>query len=146
MTDSILLALNIFTQGLQEVQRDIQGLGECTTLMQSYSVYAKTLWDPEKQIETFNTLCRDGGDLDLLDLLLNCGDGCGIDPSLKNNHAIQLASENGHNLVVDRLLQDERVDPSASDNRAIRSASHNGHLAVVERLLQDPRVATTWTP
>ena len=54
--------------------------------MQSYSVYAKTLWDPEKQIESFKTLCKDGGDLDLLDLLLGYSnetdDGTSVDPSL----------------------------------------------------------------
>ena len=79
-TPNILLALTKFTQGLQEVQRDIEGLGKCTTLMQSYSTYAQTLWDPEKQIESFKAICKDGGDLDLLDLLL--GED-GVDPSLE---------------------------------------------------------------
>jgi hypothetical protein len=47
---------------------------------------------------------------------------------------------NGHLVVVDRLLRDERVDPSADDNCAIGWASSNGHIAVVERLLQDRRI------
>ena len=107
MTD-ILSALNKFTRGLQEVQRDIEGLGQTTSLMQSYSVYAQTLWDPEKQIESFKTVCKDGGDLDLLDLLLG---ESGVNPSLEDNEAIHLSSRNGHHLVVNRLLQDSRVNP-----------------------------------
>jgi hypothetical protein len=43
-------------------------------------------------------------------------------------------------VVVERLLQDERVDPSASNNEATRAASREGHVVVVERLLQDERV------
>ena len=136
-TPDILSALTKFTRGLQEVQAEIAGLGKCTTLMQFYSVYAKTLWDPEKQIETFNTLCRYGGDLDLLDLLLS---DMNLDPSDLDNYAIRIACEHGHLSVVDRLLQDSRVDPSASNNHAIRFASENGHHWVVDRLLQDSRV------
>jgi hypothetical protein len=64
----------------------------------------------------------------------------GIDPSAGDDAAIRAASEDGHLLVVERLLADPRVDPSADNNAAIRWASEDGHLAVVERLLADPRV------
>ena len=113
---NILLALQQFTVGLHEVQQEIAGLGECRELMQSYGIYAKTLWDPEKQIATFKDLCKNGGDLDLLDLLLKGG----VDPSMEENYAIRSACENGHLVIVDRLLQDSRVDPSADNNLAIR--------------------------
>lgn len=63
-----------------------------------------------------------------------------VDPSARDNNAIQLAAYNGHVAVVERLLQDERVDPSADNNDAVRLAAVYGHLAVVERLLQDARV------
>ena len=134
MTD-ILLALQKFTTGLQEVHEEIAGLGECRELMQSYGVYAKILWDTPRQIQTFKDLCKDGNDLDLLDLLL--GD---VDPSANENYAIQFASQFGHLAIVDRLLQDSRVDPTADNNFALRFASRNGHHLVVDRLLQDSRV------
>ena len=139
----ILSALTKFTKGLQEVREEIAGLGECKTLMQAYSAYAQTLWDPEKQIKMFKDLCRDGGDLDLLDLLLgnetDYGTG-GVDPSLEDNYGIRIASYNGHHLIVERLLQDSRVNPSADANYAIRYASCYGHHLVADRLLQDGRV------
>ena len=76
------------------------------------------------------------GDALMVELFIQAG----VDPSAEDNRAIQLASENGHLSVVDRLLQDARVDPSAQDNAAIREASDSGHLPVVDRLLQDARV------
>ena len=51
----------------------------------------------------------DNGNVELLDILIEIGE----DPSTKNNAAIRQASENGHLLVVNRLLEDPRVDPSA---------------------------------
>jgi hypothetical protein len=51
-----------------------------------------------------------------------------------------VASQSGHLVVVDRLLQNKRVDPAANNNCAIRMASQKGHFAVVNRLLQDKRV------
>jgi ankyrin repeat protein len=63
-----------------------------------------------------------------------------VDPSNRNNLAIQVASRYGHLAAVTLLLQDTRVNPSANDNWAIRYASQNGHLEVVTLLLQDPRV------
>ena len=63
-----------------------------------------------------------------------------INPSARDNLAIQFASENGHLEIVKLLLQDKRVDPSARDNYAISWASYSGHLEVVKLLLQDKRV------
>lgn len=63
-----------------------------------------------------------------------------INPSINNNYAIRLTSENGHLEVVELLLSDPRVDPTVNNNEAIRSASVNGHLEVVGLLLSDSRV------
>ena len=63
-----------------------------------------------------------------------------VDPTVNDNWAIQVASDNGHLEVVRLLLADPRVDPSADDNWAIRQASENDHLEVVRLLLADPRV------
>ena len=63
-----------------------------------------------------------------------------VDPSARNNKAIQWASGQGHDAVVQLLLADARVDPSAQNNFAIRWASGQGHDAVVRLLLADPRV------
>ena len=42
-----------------------------------------------------------------------------VDPSDRNNEAIQWAAHNGHLDVVKRLLQDLRVNPGARDNFAM---------------------------
>ena len=63
-----------------------------------------------------------------------------VDPSARNNWAIQVASCYGHIEIVRLLLEDPRVDPSACSNYAIRWASENGYLEVVRLLLTDSRV------
>ena len=88
--------------------------------------------------ETFMNAC-DKGDSELVEMLLQDGTGR-VNPSANTNEAIRIASENGHHLVVDRLLQDSRVNPSADANYAIRYASCYGHHLVADRLLQDGRV------
>jgi hypothetical protein len=40
-----------------------------------------------------------------------------FDPSARGNRAIQMAAQNGHIAVVERLLLDARVDPSADNNQ-----------------------------
>src|SRR5690606_17610592 len=46
-----------------------------------------------------------------------------VDPSARDNYAIQYASSNGHLEVVKELLKDKRVDPSAENNEAIQYVS-----------------------
>ena len=76
------------------------------------------------------------GNLNLVNILIEAN----FDPSIDNNYAIGVASQNGYLDVVNRLLEDNRVDPSAIHNYAIRMASENGHLDVVNKLLEDDRV------
>ncbi len=64
----------------------------------------------------------------------------GADPTLHNDHAIRIASANGHTEIVKLLLNDPRVDPSSGDNYAIRHASEIGYIDIVKLLLNDPRV------
>ena len=66
-----------------------------------------------------------------------------VDPSAKDNQAIQGVAYYGQLNVVNRLLEDSRVDPSAGDNWAIRCAAKYGHFDVVNRLLEDKRVDPT---
>jgi hypothetical protein len=65
-----------------------------------------------------------------------------IDPSILDNKAIQVATENGNFLIIDRLLEDQRVDP----NQGLRSLAKaddnidpNVRMAILDRLLEDPR-------
>ena len=68
-------------------------------------------------------------------------EGGDINPSTKDNEAIQLAAGNGRlEVVKELLLNDPRVDPSALYNDAIQLAAGNGRLEVVKLLLNDPRV------
>lgn len=85
----------------------------------------------EITLERFSRAIYDG-DVGMVSLLIHLG----IDPSAERNFAIQVASERGHQAVVNWLLADPRVDPSAGENYPIRWASKNGHVAVVDRLLQ----------
>ena len=66
-----------------------------------------------------------------------------VNPSDRNNWAIQLASQNGYFDIFKLLLEDNRVDPSDKNNCAIILASHNGHVAIVNLLWQDQRVKDT---
>ena len=52
---------------------------------------------------------------------------------------LYLAAGNGHDLLVNLLLQDRRADPTVRNNIAIRLASENGHAKIVELLLEDGR-------
>jgi len=78
------------------------------------------------------------GDLSTLNRLIENG----IDPSVKNNHAIQNAAYQNQMEIVKRLLHDRRVDPSVDNNSVLIWASHYGNLSTVELLLLDPRVDT----
>ncbi len=77
------------------------------------------------------------GDIDKVKLLLT---NPKVNPTVKDNQAIRLASLNGHLEVVRLLLNDPRVDPAAGNSYAIRRASANGYTEVVRLLLNDPRV------
>eukprot|EP00586_Coscinodiscus_wailesii_P011585 CAMPEP_0172511628 /NCGR_PEP_ID=MMETSP1066-20121228/237816_1 /TAXON_ID=671091 /ORGANISM="Coscinodiscus wailesii, Strain CCMP2513" /LENGTH=240 /DNA_ID=CAMNT_0013291083 /DNA_START=188 /DNA_END=907 /DNA_ORIENTATION=+ len=63
-----------------------------------------------------------------------------IDPSIRNNHAIDWASERGKLDFVQLLLKDSRVDPSDRHNYAIGWAGAMGNLKIVRELLKDSRV------
>jgi hypothetical protein len=63
-----------------------------------------------------------------------------VDPTIKNNSAVLLASANNGVEVVKLLMEDERVDPSYVHNWAIRKASRNGNSEVEKLLLADRRV------
>lgn len=54
--------------------------------------------------------------------------------------ALCTACQNGHESVVQELINDERVDPSVQDNYAIRVASKKGYTEMVRCLLRDPVV------
>ncbi len=90
-------------------------------------------------INTFLKEVVDTNDSEILDELINRG----LNPSEHNNKLITEASENGHIIIVDRLLEDSRVDPTAFNNFPLQFAVIFGHLHVVNRLLQDPRVDPT---
>ena len=64
-----------------------------------------------------------------------------VDPSANNNYAIQLASKNGHEVLVKLLLDlplERGVDPSAKNNYAIRYASVYDYTSIVKLLLDLP--------
>ena len=67
----------------------------------------------------------------------------GVDPTMKDNIAIRLASDYGYLEMVKLLLADPKVDPGANNNEAIRYASIGGHTDVVKLLLADSRVDPT---
>lgn len=58
------------------------------------------------------------GHADVVQLLLTRSER--VDPSVKSNHAIRVASASGHVTVVKLLLTDPRVDPSDDSNYALR--------------------------
>ena len=63
-----------------------------------------------------------------------------VDPSAKNNFAIEHAAALGYVELVKLLLADIRIDPTDNDNRTLYLAAHNGHTAVIKVLLADHRI------
>ena len=59
----------------------------------------------------------------------------GIDPSMNDDEAIQLASFHGHTEIVEYLLDDIRVNPCANYNYAIRTACMDNSIDIVRVLL-----------
>ncbi|CAK7994494.1 Hypothetical protein POVR1_LOCUS18 [uncultured virus] len=65
------------------------------------------------------------------------------DPSINQDEALGLASENGDLQMVRILINDPRVNPGNNDNYALRNAIHVGNLGVVNELLTVPTVDPT---
>ncbi len=63
-----------------------------------------------------------------------------VDPSMRNNIIIIMATHFGHEKIVEFLLKDPRVNPSDRNNQAIILASEFGHESIADLLLNDPRV------
>ena len=57
-----------------------------------------------------------------------------------DSYSFRLACQEGHDMIVAYMLQDERLDPSVWNNMALTQACTDGKIAVVEVLLQDSRV------
>ena len=61
-----------------------------------------------------------------------------VDPMAKVGYALRSAFDNGHTVVVDRLLQVPRVQ-----DLALYMAAEKGHLKLIELLLKDSRIDPT---
>ena len=59
-----------------------------------------------------------------------------FDPSINQNRAIVLATENGRTNIIRWLLQDSRVDPTVNHNAPLRIAAERGHLDTLRELLK----------
>ena len=82
-----------------------------------------SILDPITHLPTIQRAAQCGNDTLVRELLKNPE----IDPSIDDNFAIRIASENGHYKVVENLLQDPRVNPSVNRNNAIITACRLGH-------------------
>jgi ankyrin repeat protein len=69
-----------------------------------------------------------------------------VDPSARNNRALEWGMINDHLHVVNRLLDDPRVDPRVDRgvNNILSIAATRGNIDIVNRLLEDPRVDPTF--
>lgn len=63
-----------------------------------------------------------------------------IDPSIKNNYSIFIASYYGNLEIVKILISDDRVDPSDNNNSPVRAAYYKNYFDVVNVLIRDKRV------
>jgi hypothetical protein len=66
-----------------------------------------------------------------------------VNPAADDNYAVRVASQEGLESIVKRLLKDKRVDPAAGNSDSLTAAVHNCHIGVAELLLNDPRVDAT---
>lgn len=74
--------------------------------------------------------------LDLTKFLISNGI---IDPSVKNNQAIILASQYADENIIELLLNDTRVDPFIRNNEVFIKMVERGYNKIVEILLKDVR-------
>jgi hypothetical protein len=63
-----------------------------------------------------------------------------INPSCKNNLALQLVSQTGNLDILKLILNDKRTNPSDKNNYFIQLAAESGHFQLVDFLLKDSRV------
>jgi len=92
----------------------------------------------KQHIRIFPLACQFGLD-DLVFELLNFPVE-DIVPEAFNNFAIRKSSENGHDRIVNRLLQIPSVDPTADNQYALRRACANGHKLTVIALFSHPSI------
>jgi hypothetical protein len=59
-----------------------------------------------------------------------------VDPGMKDQAAIRMASQWGLTELVELLLQDKRVNPGVLENSALKCAVGSGHAYIVKLLLQ----------
>lgn len=144
LADSMLQRFRYQYPSINLVNFDISNYGTVLTFaIANQSLYLTRylfgLFSPE-QTKSFDEIglltASKLGDVTTVDQLIRRR----VDPSVKNNEAIQWAASKGHLAVVERLLQDPRVDPSSDENLGFREAVQRGHVEIVERLLKDPRV------
>ena len=64
----------------------------------------------------------------------------GVDPSINNNTAIQIAAEKGYIEIIKLLLKDKRINPSDQRNDILQTIVKYGYTEIVKLLLKDPRV------
>jgi hypothetical protein len=100
--------------------------------------------ETQQELEEAFCVAADGGHVELVKILMERGVRLySIDPSARENLAVQGAARNGRINVVKLLLQDERVNPAARDNFAVNYAACIGYCDVLEVLLADARVDGT---
>jgi len=98
-------------------------------------------WERETPLEMLLSACFDGDHRSVARLLAD-----GVDVNARHGiekTALHLASQKGHNNVVEQLLADNRVNVDAEDKlgrTAFHLASEEGHSNVVNQLLADNRV------
>lgn len=83
----------------------------------------------------FKKACNDGINY-LVEYLLNCE----VDATCDNNYGIRWAANNGHHVIVEKLLKQPNVDPAVDYNLPLRCAVFNNHLETVRVLLESDKV------
>ena len=64
----------------------------------------------------------------------------GVDPSVNDNNAIDIALKKGYTDLVKVLLQDKRVKSTINKNIFLQKVVENGNIEIVKLLLQDKNV------
>lgn len=116
--------------------KNMQPSTAARTILQRTYANAYTCCDDYR----FSWACATG-DIHTVSLFLNYAPH--LDPRAHHECAFLLACINGHDKIVELLLNDQRVDPRSHNSFAFYVACRNGHAKTVRHLLNDIRIDAT---
>lgn len=107
--------------------------------LKAFSNDSRIVLDQREASEALVVACQ-VGDVDFVRELMECS---GVDVMWLGNYPIRAAIKNGHDEIVDLLLDSGRVDPSFPYNTIVENVCRDGKVDVLKKILKFPGVDPT---